>query len=239
MVFNYNMVNKIIEALPPLAENFGIIYYENGDDVHLYPIYEEEFEYRLRQVDSSIRIEYGASKLVITSPKLDGVVIKIPFSGYYSTYEEDETFPEWEPFRYASGTKENDYCFAEYEKFKALKKQGLDCFVAKTFLYKTISTNTAVFIQEAITPLGYLWKPRIPSKESKDLAKKIKEEREISISSDWIANCLDYYHQSKVERFFSYCQDVDLDILGDMHYQNYGYRRNGTPAILDFSDFQD
>ena len=59
------------------------------------------------------------------------------------------------------------------------------------------------------------------------------------MDTNWIANCIDKYGQSKVERFLNYCENIDPDLLEDVHSGNYGYREDGTPAILDFSNFLD
>ena len=73
MVFNNELVNNILDAVFPLPENFGIILYANE--------YEEnellqDIEYNIKQIDSTASIEYGMSKMVIMSPKLENIVIK-------------------------------------------------------------------------------------------------------------------------------------------------------------------
>ena len=92
------------------------------------------------------------SKFVIMSPYFGDVVIKIPFNGYFN-YENNWCF-----FEGGSGPDFTDYCYAEYEKFKELQKHKLNCFVAKTLLYKTIG-NFNVFLQERVTPEKDSWKP--------------------------------------------------------------------------------
>ena len=59
------------------------------------------------------------------------------------------------------------------------------------------------------------------------------------MNTEWIAICLDKYGKSKVERFLYYCENIDLDILDDIHNGNYGYRTNGTPCIIDYSGYAD
>lgn len=238
MVFNNELVNNILDAVFPLPENFGIILYANN--------YEEDellqdIEYNIKQIDSTASIEYGMSKMVIISPKLENIVIKIPFNGYYMEEKDldtEECKKVWEPFYWAPCSNTSDYCLAEFEKFDRLKTYDLDCFVAKTIYYKNIF-DTNVFIQEQVTPVDCSEKVYRPSKKSRDIAEKWHEEEKIYMDTDWIANCIDKYGQSKVERFLNYCSNIDPDILEDMHGGNYGYREDGTPALLDFSNYLD
>ena len=223
MTFNHNAVDKILTAIFPLPEEFGL---DNNT-----PINFKLIQNQIKTVDACACINFGISKMVIISPSFDNVVIKIPFNGEF-----DEN-AEWLPFEWANGSSSSDYCLAEYEKYCRLKTYGLDCFVAKTIKYKTID-NIRIFIQEKVIPeedtcsLDF-----IPSLKSKELARKWQEEGQSIFDTFWFANCLDKYGQSKVQRFLYYCNNIDLDILEDTHEGNYGYRENGTPVILDYSNF--
>lgn len=244
MVFNHNVVNQILDAIFPLPEEFGVVAYENdAPDLQ----WEYDLYKRIWTIDEKASIYYGMSKLVIISPEVGDVVIKIPFNGSYEyvykddydeedddNYNDDEY--EWAPFHYAPGSDQSDYCLAEYEKFQALKTLHLDCFVAKTFLYK-VCCGVRVFIQEKVSSIEDCYDDHRPSKQSQDLARKIKREKFVSLDTDWLANCLDAYKQSKLDKFITYCHKVDYNILSDLHCGNYGYRKNGTPVILDYSDF--
>ena len=55
----------------------------------------------------------------------------------------------------------------------------------------------------------------------------------------FLANCLDKYGKSKVKRFLHYCANIDPDILEDIHDGNFGYRKDETPCLLDYSNFND
>lgn len=236
MVFNHNAINQILDAIFPLPEEFGVIVYDDGPTELAY---DYEIRKAINAVDDSAHIFYGLSKLVITSNKIGDVVIKIPFNGNFVQYinEDNEEEPlEWEPFFWAPGSDRSDYCLAEFEKFKKLKKYGLDCFVAKTILYK-VCCGVRVFIQEKVTPMEDSCENHPSSQKSQDLVRQWRKEKKCFLSFDWVANCIDKYKQSKVERFLSYCENIDSDILEDMHDGNFGYRKNGTPVILDYSNF--
>ena len=231
MTFNHNIIDKILQKIFPLPEQFGTIYGIDPTDTLI------DIENKIYQVDSKASLYHGASKMVITSPNFGNVVIKIPFNGLY---EEDEKTGElyWYDFSWATGSSSNDYCLAEYEKYHRLKTYGLDCFVAKTLYYKKIN-GVRIFLQEQVTPENNLCSSYVPSLQSKDLANKWYKEGRFDIESEWIANCLDKYGESKVKRFLYYCTNIDPDILEDTHGGNYGYRINGTPAILDYSNYMD
>ena len=224
MTFNHNAVDKILTAIFPLPEEFGL-------DNNTEPINFSLIQNQIKTVDTCAYINFGISKMVIISPSFNNVVIKIPFNGEFDEHA------EWFPFEWANGSSSSDYCLAEYEKYCRLKTYGLDCFVAKTIKYKTID-NVRIFIQEKVIPeedtcsLDF-----IPSLKSKELARRWQEEGQSIFDTLWFANCLDKYGQSKVQRFLYYCNNIDLDILEDTHEGNYGYRENGTPVILDYSNF--
>ena len=224
MTFNHNAVDKILTAIFPLPEEFGL-------DNNTEPINFKLIQNQIKTVDACAHINFGISKMAIISPSFNNVVIKIPFNGEFDEYA------EWLPFEWANGSSSSDYCLVEYEKYCRLKTYGLDCFVAKTIKYKTID-NVRIFIQEKVIPeedtcsLDF-----IPSLKSKELARRWQEEGQSIFDTLWFANCLDKYGQSKVQRFLYYCNNIDLDILEDTHEGNYGYRENGTPVILDYSNF--
>ena len=224
MTFNHNAVDKILTAIFPLPEEFGL-------DNDTKPVNFSLIQNQIKTVDACAHINFGISKMAIISPSFNNVVIKIPFNGEFDEYA------EWLPFEWANGSSNSDYCLAEYEKYCRLKTYGLDCFVAKIIKYKTID-NIKIFIQEKVIPEeDTCFSNFVPSLKSKKLAQKWQEEGQSIFDTLWFANCLDKYGQSKVQRFLYYCNNIDLDILEDIHEGNYGYRENGTPVILDYSNF--
>lgn len=237
MTFNYELVNKIVEAIFPLPDKFGTI--DDCGDTDEDPTGYDDIYNAAIKIDKDIQIEYGITKLVITSPNFGGVVIKIPFNGYFVRYNQEEEDFTWCGFCYAEGTDCSDYCLSEYEKYCQLKARGLSCFITKTVFFRTIC-GVRVFLQEYVIPENDDYEVREPSLKSLRLADKWRKERKFyMIDSEWVANCLDKYGESKTEKFLNYCNTVDPSILEDAHCGNYGYRPNGTPCILDFSNFLD
>ena len=250
MVFNYKLVNKILETIfPILPDDFGTIYDEDEDGEYESNLMNyKELESAIFKIDDCAKINFGASKMVITSYHLGNIAIKIPFNGAWWFYRSDEkSKPEeyFSSFCSAPGSDPSDYCLAEYEKYLDLKFKHLDCFVAKILPYKTIN-NRRVFIQEFVTPFNnfveekYFNKPKTSAKSLKIVSTLYKENKiNLNIDSEWLADCFDRYGEDKTKFFLTYCEEIDPDILEDAYEKNYGYRENGTPCLLDFSNFLD
>ena len=232
MTFNHEKVDEILDALFPLPDRFGV-----DIDNDSTPLDIDMIEEAVHGADPDADIRSGVSKLVIISDNIGDVVIKIPFNGYLEepiddTDEEDD----WHYFEGASSTDCTDYCLAEYEKFQELQNEHLNCFVAKTEFYVE-RCGVRVFVQEKVTPENDSWRTPQASKASETIANEWYDEGRFYINPDWIANCIDQYGTVQVQRFLDYCKYVDPDILGDVHSGNYGYREDGSPVILDYSNY--
>lgn len=231
MSFNFdkNIVDKILEQIFPIPEEFGI-----GGTIGENLI--SHIKYKLEQINEFIYVERGMTKLVIIPPNCN-YVIKIPFNGHY--YDNEFYF-----FEEAANEEDfSDYCLTEYIKYQQLKKENLECFVAKTVYYKTID-NTRIFIQEKVIPLDSPWAysnisiPN-PSENSKKIVSSIFSNDNIMdfYDTEWASNCVELYGAQKTKNFFLYCSMQDPDIIEDFHDGNYGYRKNGEPVILDYSNY--
>lgn len=231
MTFNYELVNRIIDTIFPLPSQFGI---DIEDGSELPDFIRDDLERYLSLADPDARLYHGVSKLVIVSPNLGGVVIKIPFNGWFAEYEQGNY--QFYEFYAADAGIGTDYCLAEYETYQDLKRRHLNCFAARTLLYKKVC-GFRVYIQEWTTPCEDDFEDHLPSPKSRQIAQKWKDE--FYVDSEWIANCIDYYGEKKVEEFLHYCNYENDTISEDLHPGNYGYRDNGTPCLLDFSGFCD
>ena len=236
MEFNNEVIDEILNSIFPLPDDFGMVIHTNHDDDA--PCNIGLLEELLYDIDPAVEIRFGVTKLVIYSPRVgENVVLKIPFNGYFEEIEDEEE-PFWHPFEWAPASDRTDYCLAEYEKYKNLKSKRLSCFVAKTFLYKVVN-GIRVFVQEYAVPGADMYNGHSASFKSQTLAKDWREKYGFNIDSEWIANCIDKYGVSIVKRFLTYCDKEDPDLLEDGHSGNYGYRDNGTPCLIDYSNFID
>lgn len=249
MNINYSFIEKVLDKIFPLPEKFGVG--ADNEDV-------EMIEYDLQQnIDEDIQIFHGISKMVIVAPALGDIVIKIPFNGQYSyrcrynyfhhsnrwvsnrwvDETESEKPIEFDYFCGASGADETDYCLAEYEKYQELRDHALDCFVAKTLFYG-IRDGVRIFLQEKAMAADQSSEKPLPSKNSLKIAHEYQDNNNYAyMDFRWVANCIDRYGKGITERFLHYASETDEEILGDMHDGNYGYRDDGSPVLLDFSDF--
>ncbi len=233
MVINTNVIDDIIEVVSPLIrKNFGPIHdsFDYYDYDFLYWI-----ERELKDAGyNNVKVFHGISKCVISCLELEDIVIKIPFCGIE---DENEDTGEliWCPFEFADATDHSDYCMAECEKYNKLVKNNLNCFVAETIFYKENNKGVKFYLQEYITPLYLDVKKRPYSPQTEEIARKMNKDLDIK----WVANCIEKYGADALKRFFEYCEKVDSDILGDTHSGNLGYRKDGTPAFLDFSNYNE
>ena len=225
----------------------GLMIYEDETDK---PIYYDEFLNHVRSIDKDADIRFGMSKMAIIAPSLEGVVIKIPFSGTYEYFDESYGFNDpidtlfvtdeldykyyYEPF-----TEHEDYCKLEYQKYKQLYRKNLDPFVAATRPYGT-SAGFEVYIQEEIITNEYAKASslRRPSRASKSIAAQITNNSTIAIDKEWLANCVESYGENMTKRFIHYCEFTDYSIVKDLHMGNLGYRKDGTACICDYTGFE-
>lgn len=239
---NYAAIDKVIDLITP--------YVSNNSDLYLY-ILNGDYSYAEVPVAKDIcdvlsdnhilaSCHNGLSKLVITSPTFGDAVIKLPiYSLYDDCYDSDTVYDV--PYSKAAAADPSDYCMAELEKYNTVKKIGLEFFLAETVLYKTIN-DTPVYLQEYIEVDSEVYAEHEPSKGSLSKAKELNSYHSGILpdsAMEWIGCCIDFYGEDAVDDFLDYCDTKDKDILDDFHYNNYGYRLNGEPCILDYSNYNE
>ena len=118
MTFNHKLVDEFLEAIFPLPKEFGVICCNDDDESE--PVDFSLFKEAIWNIDNKASIFFGMSKMVITSPNLGNVVIKIPFNGCY-----EEKYMggglKWSPFCWATGSDPMDYCLTEFEKYNRIR----------------------------------------------------------------------------------------------------------------------
>ena len=195
--------------------------------------YSEGFSYIYEQVDEEIRT--GVSKVVII-PHDTSYVLKIPYRG---AKEGEES---WD-FHYAGNEiRDWDYCETEAEIYDAFKAEGLECFLAKTVRYGEDATGYPLYIQEkCITSYDY---EDLDSNYTYDYT-EIKAFRSMFAcgmavdNNTWNTKAIMYYGVEKYIHFMQFCLDRFPDVLDDLHRENYGYRTDGSPVLIDFSSWND
>ena len=240
--FNTVLANKILVALASQLEDiFG-----KGCEEPSPAFY--EIRYALEKIDPTIRIYSGATRMVIVTPNLNGVVIKVPFSGRYcptSLWEDDnysyEERYEFDRFCGGGGRNHDDYCFLEKKIYNSLVKTGFSDFVAETEVLGWIG-NKCIIVQEEVVAEQNNFHSYNCSREAKDTSKKLQEDfySTENFSDDFLALLVDKYGEEKCAEFFDYCEEEEEGayLIGDVHEGNYGYRKkDGTPCLLDFCGY--
>ena len=260
MNFNRELALKLVDAvfdMMPEDYQFGPVCGNDQIPTKFGMIYDE-----VKSVDADAELHYGISKLVIISPHLGDYVIKVPFNGMYEEnydcdcskedgcdydgrcccYCEHGIEPDykdyWCDYSNADSPTGWNYCDAEWQKYKNLRKIGLDCFVAKTYPFVEIN-GFKCFIQEVATAENDAdgnETSRVTA-ASRKKAESLNSEFHYDLDENWLGLCVETLGASKVRRFMKYVEEKDPEILNDMHSGNYGYRPNGTPCILDFASF--
>ena len=254
MRYNRDVAMRIFEILEDcLPANFGKI----QDDDFIVDM--GEIEDRIWAIDHTVKFYSGISKLAIVAESLGPVAIKVPFNGYYDYSDEyyeysckrdynddDDDEIEWdfsnkyyfEDFRGGGGRQDNDYCAAEYANYKELKRLGYEKFVAETELLGGIH-GMYILVQEFVTSMNNYCKKIVNSQQSIETSKRIRKDymSANNVDNDWVAACVEHYGEKLSEKFFNYTEEDGYSILADSHGGNYGYREDGSPCVLDFSDY--
>lgn len=253
MKYNRDVALRIFSVLEDhLPENFG----KMQDDDFIVDM--GKIEGRIWAIDHTVRFYSGISKLAIVAESLGEVAIKVPFNGCYEysdeyydylhsdEYDYDDDNEEWdfdrkycfEKFCGGGGRYNDDYCAEEYAAYKELKELGYEKFVAETELLGGIN-GMYILVQEFVTSMNDFDKKVINSKEAVETSKRIREDYGAAnnVEDDWVAACIEHYGEELSEKFFNYTEEDGYFILADAHWGNYGYREDGSPCVLDFSDF--
>ena len=260
MNFNRELALKLVNAvfdMMPEDYQFGPVCGNDLVPTNFEMIYDE-----VKSVDADAELHYGISKLVIISPHLGNYVIKVPFNGMYGeNYDykcaldggcpyscrgcyacehgiEPDPKEYWYDYSNADSPTGWNYCDAEWQKYKNLRKIGLDCFVAKIYPFIEIG-GFKCFIQEVATAEDDANGNETShvTEASRKKAESLNSEFHYGLNEDWLGLCIEIFGAKKVRRFMKYVKEEDPEILNDMHSGNYGYRPNGTPCVLDFASF--
>ena len=252
MRYNRDVAMRIFAVLEKyLPEKFGKVW---EDD---FIVGMDRIESKICAIDPTAEFYSGVSKLAIIAESLGEVAIKVPFNGCYECSDEyydyqhsdkryDDDDEEWdfdrkyyfEEFNSGGGKYNNDYCAEEYATYKELKELGYERFVAETELLGGIN-GMYILVQEFVTSMDDCCEKISNSQLSIETSKKIKENylSAYSVASVWVAACVEHYGEELSDKFFNYTEDDGYFLLADAHYGNYGLRKDGSPCILDFSDF--
>lgn len=196
----------------------------------------------------SAEVFHGASKIAVILPQED-YVLKIGFNGVYcstDTYNEEtgdwecSDEDDWIEYSESGSFGGNDYCLTEQIIYDKAVAEGLEGFFAETCFVDEVDGHR-VFAQEKVIPDNDCMPTshKTPSDESFHYIKSKRAEDKWyrpSCSDEWDAAAIDCYGMVKYLQFLEFCKENDIK---DLYGANYGWRADGTPVLLDFSNYRE
>lgn len=151
--------------------------------------------------------------------------------------EKDNT-PDFDPF-YGAGDYEWDYCGLELEYYTQIVEYGFAKFYAKTAFLGTTQNGFPCYIQEWCESYDDSNMDTSSSEHSRSHVQELKTNTSYRsyFYDDWVALAVELYGEELVDSFLlNFLREHD-EYVGDMHSGNFGFRADGSPVIIDFSDF--
>lgn len=184
-------------------------------------------------VENNDDYAYGASKFVII-PSDANFVVKIPFNGWFEEDREENSGLKFYEFECCY-----DYCEKELNIYNSLAGSGFQHIFAETAFVGKTAEGRGIYIQEKIaTTYSDGESSRKASEGSKDAVARMhsKYGRDyLSFEDDWLELAVECYGEEATSKMLAYVEEN----IWDMHRGNYGYRSDGTPVIIDYSDFNE
>lgn len=179
-------------------------------------------------IDTQTQFACGISKLVIFSN--DSEVVKVPFDGGFLD-REDEDGEDFYFFEIA------DYCDREAVIYYEAVEAGVEEFFAKTELAGYADCGRPLYKSERVFEYMSVETIDIRRKEPSQKAKNsANNSYYCALPFDWLARAYDYYGEEKVKKLIAFLDEFDIR---DLHDGNIGFRKNGAPVLLDYSDYRE
>lgn len=177
----------------------------------------------------------GASKLVIIPADKD-FVIKIPckyeYDGDEDTYKGACKFgPDGEVLDFGW-----NYCGLEEAIYQAAVKAGIEKLFAET-IYIGVYDGYPIYIQEKCKIFNDIRNTEdYPEKSKKKSLKLCRDNNWYCFNEYWLSDVLDYYNTDN--EFMKLNKFIESYNISDLHFGNVGYRYDGSPVLIDYSDFK-
>ena len=186
-------------------------------------------------INTHTQFACGISKLVIFLN--DSEVVKVPFDGGFLDREfldcEDEDEDEKDFYYFVIP----DYCEREAYFYDEAIDAGIEEFFAKTELVGYAECGRPLYKSERVFEYMSEETLDIRRKEPSQKAKNSANNSDCyALPFEWLARAYDYYGEKKVERFIDFLNEFDIR---DLHDGNIGFRKNGAPVLLAYSDYRE
>ena len=189
------------------------------------------FQSIYEQLDTTVHVNWGATQFVIVFDNADKVA-KLPFCGEWVYDEEDEYEAHFESYR-------NDYCALTEIIYNDAVERGLGNIFADTEYYGETVDGTAIYLQEKVDVYDFADERDTASEDSKRRVRELLFNHECywrAFERDWLAAAIDYYGEDFLHRLFKFFEEHRLD---DWHDGNYGWRKDGSPVLIDWAGFNE
>ena len=154
----------------------------------------------------------------------------------YAIREECEA--DFDPF-YGAGDYEWDYCGLEVEYYTQIAEYGFAKFYAETAFLGTTQNGFPCYIQEWCESYDDSDADTSSSEHSRSHVQELKTNTSYRsyFYDEWVALAVERYGEELVDSFLLNFLREHNEYVGDMHSGNFGFRADGSPVIIDFSDF--
>ena len=222
-MFDYNKLKDLI-----IPADFGTDDYDDEDTPGM--------EFVFDQLPSFVETAWGCTQFVIIDPDdRNNYVVKIPFSGMYNN-DEDGYPTDFHPFTFCK-----DYATRSYDLYCDAEDAEVDAIFAKLDFFGRTKNDIPLYVQEKVVTFDY---DEADHPSSEDSHKKYAEKTSginvdyywRTLPMTWLCAAIDYYGEEFLEMFFEFCENHNLH---DFHHANIGWRKDGSPCVLDWAGFQD
>ena len=165
------------------------------------------------------KIHYGLSKFVIDFSDNDNFVVKIPFAGVYTNFEE----PNYEDFSV-------NHCKRELEDYLKLKDTEIGFLLAPTYFVGKVG-ELEVYIQPKVEPFRY--ENNSPSEQTYDIISDLDYYECTADDDDRVAAFVEAFGVEKGQRILGLLDEFGIR---DIHTGNFGYQYNNL-VIFDYCGY--
>lgn len=183
------------------------------------------------QLDKNVETAFGVSKFVIFLNNDE--VAKIPFNGSF-WYDSDEK----DGYRFDEFNN-SDYCAIEAAVYADAVTLGVEKFFASTKYYGKTVEGTPIYLSERVYAFYENDEARHKTESSEDNNKKaceISKKYLPHINAEWLAKAVEFYGEDAVVDLMAF---IELEYINDFHTGNVGFRKDGSPVLLDYSGYDE
>lgn len=183
------------------------------------------------QLKSDVTTAYGASKFVIILN--DDEVVKVPFNGSYWYDDEAEGGMRFDYFN------NTDYCATELAVYNDAVALGVEKFFTSIKSCGYAKDGTPIYVAERVYTLyenDELINKTNATKDSIDKAEEIRKEYHKYFPQIWLEKAIEYYGEKAVIDLMAF---IELEHINDFNTGNVGFRKDGSPVILDYSGYEE